>query len=353
MLYDVLSLFYYIHQMITKVGNHYKLDFRPQGTKGKRIIRLFDTKAEAVRFQYKLVSRLTETKAVQAPVDDRQLSELIHTWFELHGRSLKSAVDTRNRLLNLSQLLGNPKARLLDPELLAKYRKQRIDAGLSTSTLNRELITLKALFRELKRMSVIDYDSSILTVRKLRESKTELSYLTDDQINMIMNQLDQSRNRSLKYVVIICLVTGARWSEAEGLNSTNCINQGFQFVDTKNGQSRFVPVQDSIFSLVKSYLIRSSSFASCYAAYRSAFKRTGLTIPPGQMAHILRHTFASHFIMNGGNILALQKILGHSSLNITMRYSHLSPDYLVQAIHLNPLSNRFNNGNDNDPTTPI
>ena len=42
--------------------------------------------------------------------------------------------------------------------------------------------------------------------------------------------------------------------------------------------------------------------------------------------------------MNGGNIVALQKILGHSSLNITMRYSHLSPDYLNQAIHLNPLA---------------
>jgi integrase len=42
--------------------------------------------------------------------------------------------------------------------------------------------------------------------------------------------------------------------------------------------------------------------------------------------------------MNGGNIVALQKILGHSSLNITMRYTHLSPDYLIQAVLLNPLA---------------
>jgi integrase len=42
--------------------------------------------------------------------------------------------------------------------------------------------------------------------------------------------------------------------------------------------------------------------------------------------------------MNGGNIVALQKILGHSSLNITMRYSHLSPNYLIQAVLLNPLA---------------
>ncbi len=44
--------------------------------------------------------------------------------------------------------------------------------------------------------------------------------------------------------------------------------------------------------------------------------------------HLLRHTFASHFIMNGGNILALQKILGHSDLKMTLVYAHLAPDFL-------------------------
>ncbi len=44
--------------------------------------------------------------------------------------------------------------------------------------------------------------------------------------------------------------------------------------------------------------------------------------------HQLRHTFASHFVMNGGNILALQKILGHSDLKMTLVYAHLAPDFL-------------------------
>ena len=51
------------------------------------------------------------------------------------------------------------------------------------------------------------------------------------------------------------------------------------------------------------------------------------------------HTFASHFMMNGGNILTLQKVLGHSDIKMTMRYSHLSPDFLEEATRLNPLSN--------------
>jgi site-specific recombinase XerD len=54
------------------------------------------------------------------------------------------------------------------------------------------------------------------------------------------------------------------------------------------------------------------------------------------MPNLLRHTFVSHFI-----VLALQKILGHSSLNVTMRYLHLASNYLNQAVpvQFNPLSN--------------
>ncbi|AON53153.1 hypothetical protein Hsc_0849 [Herbaspirillum seropedicae] len=42
--------------------------------------------------------------------------------------------------------------------------------------------------------------------------------------------------------------------------------------------------------------------------------------------------------MNGGNILALQKILGHHSLAMTIHYAHLSPDHLQESKHLNPLA---------------
>jgi integrase len=324
--------------VITKDGKQWKLDFRPQGVKGKRIIKLFSTKGQALQYQNSTISRFEKVQSEQPIFDDRQLNELVQIWYDLHGRSLKSSVDTKNRLLKLSEQLGNPIAIIINPELLANYRKTRLDAGISPATLNRELITLKALYRELKRLTVIDYDSSILDVRKLRETKTELSYLTKDQLDRLMVEVNQSTNESLQYVVLVCLVTGARWSEAEGLTLSNCINQGFQFVDTKNGQSRFVPVSGSVFLQIKKCL-KEKHFQSCYSAYRSAFARTGLTVPAGQLAHILRHTFASHFVMNGGNIVALQKILGHSSLNITMRYSHLSPDYLIQAVHLNPLVN--------------
>ena len=48
--------------------------------------------------------------------------------------------------------------------------------------------------------------------------------------------------------------------------------------------------------------------------------------------HALRHTFASHFIMAGGNILTLQKILGHSDIKVTLVYAHLAPDFLADEL---------------------
>lgn len=48
--------------------------------------------------------------------------------------------------------------------------------------------------------------------------------------------------------------------------------------------------------------------------------------------HGLRHTFASHFMMSGGNILTLQKLLGYSSVAVTMKYAHLAPDFMRDEV---------------------
>ena len=53
---------------------------------------------------------------------------------------------------------------------------------------------------------------------------------------------------------------------------------------------------------------------------------------PAHPWHALRHTFASHFIMQGGNILTLQKILGHSDVKMTLVYAHLAPEFLAEEM---------------------
>lgn len=80
-------------------------------------------------------------------------------------------------------------------------------------------------------------------------------------------------------------------------------------------------------------------FSNCRTAFRKAADRSGIEFPKGQKTHILRHTFASHFMMNGGDILTLQRVLRHGDLKMTMRYAHYSPSYLDKILSINPLSN--------------
>lgn len=79
-------------------------------------------------------------------------------------------------------------------------------------------------------------------------------------------------------------------------------------------------------------------FSPCYKQFYRVIKLASIQLPEGQMTHVLRHTFASHFMMGGGNIIVLQRILGHSDIRVTMRYAHFAPDHLEDAIHLNPLA---------------
>lgn len=317
--------------MPKKDGNKWKVDMRPDGVKGKRVIRLFDSKAEAAFFEKNLLSGRFEQKS-----DNRRFSELVNLWYDLHGQTLKSADDTKNRLLKISECLNDPVAQKFDVSLFSKYRQDRLQLGIKPATLNRELSTLKAMYRELKRLSVIDYDCPFDDLRKFKEKQVELRYLTKDEISRLFDSIKLSKNLSLFYVVSISLATGARWSEAESLSLSDVGLHGFTFNDTKNNKNRFVPCDYAFIDLIKDSL-KSGSYSSCYGAFRSAFKRAELTCPDGQLAHVLRHTFASHFIMNGGNIRTLQQLLGHSSLNVTMRYAHLAPNFLESARSLNPL----------------
>lgn len=111
------------------------------------------------------------------------------------------------------------------------------------------------------------------------------------------------------------------------------------FHRTKNRQSRSVPIPSEVETIALKVGIPGSGrlFMSCRAAFRSAYQRCGFHTP-GQMTHILRHTSASHYMMGGGDILSLQRILGHSSIAMTMRYAHLSPDHLESALRLSPLA---------------
>ena len=175
-------------------------------------------------------------------------------------------------------------------------------------------------------------------VRVFKISESEMAYLTIEEIRTLLAECENRRSKDLTTIVKICLATGARWSEAEGLK-VNQIRAGqIIYVKTKGKKNRAVPITEKLQAELPSNRKAQLLFQPCYSAFRKAMQRAGIETPAGQLTHVLRHTFASHFMMNGGNILVLQRILGHTDIKVTMRYAHLAPEHLADAMLLNPLN---------------
>jgi len=330
---------------IKKVETGWLVDTQPTGRGGKRFRKTFKNQAEAKQWE-----AWTKTQVTQAPEwvpekrDSRKLSDLIDLWRTHHGVSLKANEDTYRRLKNLCTALGEPLAEKFNAEMFTEYRSQRLSEGTSANTLNHEHAYLRAAFNELIRLGFWKKENPLKTVRAFKLEQRELSFLEQDQIRELLDAAESSTNKHLGMIVRVCLETGARWSEAEKLKTSQVRNQSVNFSLGKSGKNRTVPIRKELEKRLANHHKnfgngdRFFDDSSIMWSFREAVKKTSIVLPTGQSTHIMRHTFASHFMMNGGNILALQKLLGHQSLTMTMRYAHLSPDHLAEARKLNPLA---------------
>jgi integrase len=268
--------------------------------------------------------------------DNRRLDDLIDIWYNLHGNTLKDHKYRYQRLLRLSRKLGNPIAKKLTKIDFINYRNDRLKE-VKPATINHEHRYLLAVFNELKRLELWSKPNPLNGLKLIKYNEHERGYLTLEQIKILLNALLGCRKKNAYLIAKICLATGSRWNEAETLKHEHIRNNKIFFYNTKNSKFRSVPISKALQKELTSGNNFGRLFTYSRGAYKNAVKRSNLQLPQGQLTHILRHTFASHFMMNGGNILTLQKILGHSSLTMTLKYSHLAPNYLKEAVSLNPL----------------
>ncbi|MCG6862701.1 MAG: tyrosine-type recombinase/integrase [Chromatiaceae bacterium] len=239
--------------------------------------------------------------------------------------------------------MGNPQAFAVSGDLFTTWRALRLDEGKSPATTNRALAYLRAVFNELARAGLWSLENPFSTVRAIRVDEDELAFLSPEQVSALLTECDRSSVASTGLVTRLALATGARWSEAESLRWSQISPYRVEHPRTKSGRRRALPISKDLYDLIQASRLpgaRNSDrcFASCYASFRSATKRAGIELPQEQMTHVLRLTFASTFLGRGGNILVLQRALGHSSLSVTTRYSHFAPDHLEGVVRLNRLS---------------
>jgi integrase len=313
----------------------------PEGRDGRRIRRLFTTKGEAMAFERHLLSADKPWQNQAEEQEERRLSDLVDRWYGLHGQSLTDGTSRLSKLNHLVNALGDPVATEFTAKDFASYRERRLAGDETTrpvtpTTVNREHACLRAVFNELKRLGEWDGANPLDGIRTYKVSESELAFLYQEEIVRLLDACKESQNPDLYHVVRICLATGARWSEAETLTQSQLSPYRVSFIKTKGKRNRTIPISPELFASLPRR--RGRLFKDCYEAFRDAVARAKLELPEGQCSHVLRHTFASHFMMNGGNILVLQRILGHSTITMTMRYAHFAPNHLEDAVKLNPLT---------------
>lgn len=325
---------------IKRTENGWLADIQPGGRGAKRFRKTFKTKAEALAWEAWLTTKVnTEPEWRPQRRDTRKLTELVGLWHTHHGHNLRAAKDTRARLLAMCKAMGDPTADKFTAEMFAEYRAVRQKTGISAGGINREHAYLRAVFNELRRLGLWTRENPLSAIRQVRQVERELSFLTQEEIKRLLSQLGSDQDALM--VSKVCLATGARWGEAEKLTAQQVRNGAISFSGTKSGKNRAVPITHEFETSLQSFAgnrLDGRLFNDCYNGFRKAVTATKLALPDGQLTHVLRHTFASHFMMNGGNILALQRVLGHASLTMTMRYAHLAPDHLQEVRQINPLA---------------
>ncbi|GHY29029.1 integrase [Vibrio cholerae] len=326
----------------------------PQGREGKRVRKRFATKGEATAYENFIMREVDDKPWMGSKPDNRRLSELLETWWHVHGHTIKSGkVVYRKTALTIKEL-GDPIASTFTSKQYLAFRANRVshfnkeNKSLSPTYQNFQLNLLSGMFSRLIKYKQWNLPNPLDDIEPIKVNQRALAYLDKADIQPFLQRLSgfesDGRSVSIPEIVLIakiCLATGARISEALSLERSQISEFKLTFVETKGKRIRSVPISENLY---KEIMLASSSstkiFSTTYgSAHRYIKKALPDYVPEGQATHVLRHTFATHFMMNRGDILILQRILGHQKIEQTMAYAHFSPDHLIQAVQLNPLEN--------------
>lgn len=322
----------------------------PNGRNGKRVRKTFATKGEAKAFELHITQEVNDKPWLGTKPDHRRLSHIIELWYSHYGRTLVNGAAIYQKFELMVEAMGNPIAYTFNAKIYAEFRSLRMAGQISfvddkwqkgapsISTHNSELARFKAVFSKLKEIGEWSLPHPLEDVKPFKNPENEMAFIPKEKIPLLLEQVGNHKREDMIRIVKICLATGARWNEAAQLKGSQLGKYKITYTNTKTKKNRSVPISKRLYDEI--YKPTSGKlFDECYTPFCYLLKnKIGLTLPTGQASHVLRHTFASHFMMNGGNILVLRDILGHADITMTMRYAHFAPDHLVEAITKNPIA---------------
>jgi integrase len=227
-----------------------------------------------------------------------------------------------------------------DPEVDAKRPK----AKRSGSTVNRYLAALSVCMSYgVKTLQWLERNPCE-RIAKPKEGAGRVRFLSDDERTALLNAC--RLHADLYLAVVLSLTTGARQGEIMSLRwaQIDFVRRVITLHETKNGERRILPlVGDAVTLLQARAKVRSLKDDRLFPprAYAKKARYLDLTVPWNAARkaagltdfhwHDLRHTAASYLAMSGVSLVEIAKVLGHRTLQMVARYSHLSDEHIVET----------------------
>ncbi len=284
------------------------------------------------------------------------LSELIDRYIELVLPSKpKNAKDTHRQLMWWKEKIGGYQLNHVTSDLIAQHRKELLDGVTprgnkrSSSTVNRYLAAISTVLTYgVKECEWIN-SNPVFRVHKLKEPKGRDRILSPEECKRLLNACKNNLNKFLLPFVMIALTTGARKGEIISL-TWDCVDleRGvIQLKDTKSGKPRSLNLVGQAHDLLMTLHAERILCDIRVFPSKTRFGNLDLKKPweralkeaqiEGFRIHDLRHTFATFASQAGASNLELACAMGHSTLNMLLRYTNLD------ASHVRRLSEHVSN----------
>jgi len=300
------------------------------------------TKTQALRTLDKIRGKVLNGEyEIERHIRNPKIEEFAELYLE-RRKHLRSRRRDRFLVQNILKQFEGKALVQIAPTNIEDYIVQRRVEGAANATINRELACLKRMYNlaikwgDAKRNPVTDVES-------LEEPPGRTRFLSAEESQKLIECCPDH----LKSIVMTALNTGMRLQEVLGLSwesvhIDNVIDPYIEIIKTKNNKPRFVPLNNDMLELLGDLKRKNASLEyvfigtrgkrlfSIRTPFKEALARAGIL---DFRFHDLRHTFASHFIMNGGDPMTLKEILGHSSLKMVERYAHLAAAHKRRQIN--------------------
>jgi len=305
---------------------------------------VFDSKTRAKEWEAKIESEMREGRYLPISSSGKHtLADLIDRYTKevLPGKAKTTQESDFGRLAWWRENLGYVSMKHLTPDVIQEALPKIATSGRGNgpTSIRRHVAVLSAAIQSAREWKWINTNPAH-EVNLPKEPKGRQRYLTKEELSRLLKTVHQSSNPMLAPAVLLSLSTGIRRGELLSLTWDQVdLDRGHvTLLDTKNKTDRGVPLTQGAIEVLRDYgkLRRmdtklvfpgKSGQKGIYfnRAWTAALKSAKIK---NFRWHDLRHTCASYLAMSGVSMLAIAELLGHKTLQMTKRYSHLSSDTL-------------------------